>query len=423
MNFKVKKAYYRLFSVFLSLVMIVISVPIVSIGANAVDEDFSGIWLFNNVKYDAKFIHINDNNGTNQEGEIIELNNYNKYWALRWYIISVGGGYYKIESVISHKVLTAPTGYNNDIVTQTTYTGANTQLWKFIKQSDGTYKISPKSNHNCYLVAGAVYSGFDQDLEIRSAQTDNTDKWNLIDINYQYHASIQHYYDGGYYWRFIGVPSDIQNYQNICSQILLELFNVKVTYSVKLFESSADVCKGDYNTTAECTHKDYPYGPTIDHKTPDILRSNITYTYGDGNMTTARVIWTGHVLSPNMSSFNTGDNTILMTIGMVTDSQNNYSNHPSSVIFNQRIYTLLHETSHFLGAVDHYCYENPVGACSNNNCFRCKKNSNPPNCLMTGPVLDLATRLNNGTLSGTYCSYCTGNTYDHSIAKHLSDHH
>ena len=179
MNFKVKKAYYRLFSVFLSLVMIVISVPLMSINANATEEDFSGLWLFNNVKYNNKYIHINnvDNPG---ENEIIELHTYNPYWALRWYIINVGNGYYKIESILTKLVLTAPTGYNNDIVRQTTYTGANTQLWKFIKQSDGTYKISPKSNHNCYLVPGAVSTYADQDLEISFAQSDDGDKWVLL---------------------------------------------------------------------------------------------------------------------------------------------------------------------------------------------------------------------------------------------------
>ena len=415
MNFKVKKAYYRLFSVFLSLVMIVLSVPIMSVNVNAVDEDFSGIWLFNNVKYDTKFIHINNNDDMKGEGEIIELHNYNKYWALRWYIENAGNGYYKIKSVYSTKYLTAPTGYNNDIVTQTDYTGAYTQLWKFIRQSDGTYKISPKSNHNCYLVAGAVYSGFDQDLEIRSAQTDNTDKWNLIDINYQYHVSIQHYYDFEYSNRFWNVGSDISDYQDVCSDILSQLFNVKVTYSVKSFYSSADYCfDGDGCAT---------------HKTHDCLRNDVKVVcgYGPGNATTARVIWTGHVLSPNTSSFNDGDNTIVMTIGMVTDSKNNYSNHPNSVIFNQRIFTLLHETSHFLGLGDHRCYDESSSDCNNPKecCYRCDMSHTvEPICLMSSHgMLDLKTRLDNGDLSGIYCFVCRSSAYEYSIVNHLSDHH
>ena len=427
MNFKVKKAYYRLFSVFLSLVMIVISVPIVSIGANAVDEDFSGIWLFNNVKHDTKFIHINNVDDPG-ENEIIELHNYNKYWALRWYIISVGGGYYKIESVLSDLVLTAPTGYNNDIVRQTTYTGANTQLWKFIKQSDGTYKISPKSNHNCYLVAGAVSPYVDQALEIRSAQTDNTDKWNLIDINYQYHVSIQHYYDWGYVERFLNVPSSHpSHYQDVCSDILSQLFNVKVTYSTKLFESSADLCTGSNNTTTACSHKDYQYGPTIDHKSHAILRSDIIDAYGNGNATTARVIWTGHTLTSWQSNYLQGQETIVITVNTVADYTPPETSEDIANIFNQRIFTLLHETSHFLGLGDHRCYDETSSDCNNPKecCYRCDMSHTvEPICLMSSHgMLDLKTRLDNGDLSGIYCFVCMSRAYEYSIVNHLSDHH
>ena len=420
MNFKIKKAYYRFFSVFLSIVMIVLSVPIMSVDASAVDEDFSGIWLFNNVKYDKQFIHINDNNGTNQEGEIIELHNYNKYWALRWYIISVGNGYYKIESLISDKVLTAPTGYNNDIVTQTDYAGLNTQQWKFIEQSDGTYKISPRSNLNFFLAAGNESSVSDQNLEIRTAQSDKRDKWNLIDINYQYYVSAQHYYDFGYADRFSSLSTHIHDYQDVCSAILSELFNVRVNYSVRLFESSADKCTGSQYTTDDCTHN-------INHKTQAYLRNDITSKYGNGNATSTRIIWTGHKLDESQSTYLEGSETIVMTIGMVTDAQNNYSNHPSSAIFNQRVYTLLHETSHFLGLGDHRCYDQSSYDCNNPRecCYRCDMyRTSQPICLMSSyGMLDLKTRLDNGNLSGIYCYFCTSSSYEHSIVNHLSNHH
>lgn len=416
MNFKAKKAYYRLFSVFLSVVMIVLSVPIVSIGANAVDEDFSGIWLFNNVKYDTKFIHINNVDDPG-ENEIIELHNYNKYWALRWYIISVGGGYYKIESVLSDLVLTAPTGYNNDIVRQTTYTGANTQLWKFIKQSDGTYKISPKSNHNCYLVAGAVSTIADQDLEIGSVQDDSA-KWNLIDINYQYHVSIQHYYDFGYAERFLNVPSSHpSHYQDVCSDILSQLFNVKVTYSTKLFESSADLCSHTDSLNIDCSTD----------KTHGKLREDIIDEYGGGNATTARVIWTGHKLEENMSNYQTGSETIVITVNTVADYTPPETSGDIANIFNQRIFTLLHETSHFLGLGDHRCYDESSSDCNNPKecCYRCDMSHTvEPICLMSSHgMLDLKTRLDNGDLSGIYCFVCMSSAYDYSIVNHLSDHH
>lgn len=413
-KFKYKKSYFRVFSVFIALVMIVVSIPVTSLDASAADEDFSGIWLFNNVKYDKKYIHINNNNTMTGEGETIELHEYNKYWALRWYIISVGNGYYKIESVYSDKVLTAPTGYNNDIVTQTTYTGANTQQWRFIKQSDGSYKISPKSNSNCFLVAGPLYDKADQDLEIQSAQSDGTDKWNLIDINYQYHVAIRHYYDFGYIDRFFNVSSDIEDYQEVCSAILSELFNVKVSYSAKLFESSADLCAYDYSSVTSCAT----------HKTRERLRSGMIFQYDIGNLTTARVIWTGHKLEESQSSYQSGSETIVMTIGMVTDSQNNYSNYSNSYIFNQRILTLLHETSHFLGALDHRCNKDPIFNCSNPGCYNCYVLSEQQGlCVMKDPILDWNTRLLNRNWVGIYCNYCMSSTNKHGIPKHLSEHH
>ena len=178
-KFKYKKSYYRVFSIFISFIMILISVSVASLNASASDGDLDGLFLLNNFKYRDKYIHINNNNSMMDEGETIELHQYNPYWALRWYIISLNNGYYKIESIYSDKVLTAPTGYNNDIVTQTTYTGLNTQQWKFIRQQDGTYKISPRSNSNYFLTAGALSSTADQDLEIRTSQTDGGDKWIL----------------------------------------------------------------------------------------------------------------------------------------------------------------------------------------------------------------------------------------------------
>lgn len=194
-EFKCKKLYYRTFSIFISLVMIVVSLPIMSLETVAANDNFEGVFLFNSVKYRHKYIHINNNNNMTDEGEIIELHQYNPYWALRWYIINLNNGYYKIESVWSEKVLTAPTGYNNDIVTQTTYVGANTQQWKFIRQSDGSYKISPRSNSNYFLAAGTLSSTADQDLEIRTVQTDGGDKWYLFNkvISYtNYRDSLFH---------------------------------------------------------------------------------------------------------------------------------------------------------------------------------------------------------------------------------------
>ena len=125
---------------------------------------------------------------------IIELHNFHGYYEQRWEIIHVWNRYYKIISTYSDKALTAPTGANNDVVTQSSYTGELTQRWRFIEQSDGTYKISPESNSNYYMAAGNISSSADQDLEIRTAQSDGGDRWELKKT----YVSVEFYYDWGF---------------------------------------------------------------------------------------------------------------------------------------------------------------------------------------------------------------------------------
>ena len=137
-----------------------------------------GIYFFKNVKYNNKYIQIN-NIDNMYEDTIIELHNFHGYYNQRWDVIHVWNGYYKIISTYSEKALEAPTGPNNDIVWQRTYEGYDTQKWKFIEQSDGTYKISPKSNLNYFMAAGNISSSADQDVEIRIAQSDDGDKWDI----------------------------------------------------------------------------------------------------------------------------------------------------------------------------------------------------------------------------------------------------
>ena len=69
-----------------------------------------------------------------KENEIIELHNFHGYYEQRWRFTHLWNGYYKIESTYSDKVLTCPTGPNNDVVRQTTFT-------KYSKHNT-TYKIS-----------------------------------------------------------------------------------------------------------------------------------------------------------------------------------------------------------------------------------------------------------------------------------------
>ena len=346
MKFKIKKSYYRLFSVLLSLVMILLSVPLMSINANAVDEDFSGVWLFNNVEYRHKYIHINNNNDMKGEGEIIELHTYNKYWALRWYIENAGNGYYKIKSVYSKKYLTAPTGYNNDIVTQTDYTGAYTQLWKFIKQTDGTYKISPRSNLNCFLTAGDLSDIADQDLEIRSNQSDSSDEWYLFKKVITY----TNYYDSIFHSSLI---ADIP-YANIFSQVMYaKYFNVglNTTGTSSSYPTIIDNCPR--GVALPCNHSSCGTSCTSHHK--NIINVSDQIYYGARDSDYIYVLWTNRL----HGTYCLYDQNISGALAVVYDHRPviHFMNLAVGSSYVQEIcmaITLMHETAHVFGMGEVY---------------------------------------------------------------------
>ncbi len=154
-----------------------------------------GAYFLKNIKYQNKYVQINNNNDMTASGETIEMHPFYGYYYQRWDIIHVFDQYYKIISQYSDLALTAPTNSNDNLVTQTAYTNATAQRWKFIEQSDGTYKISPESNSNYFLAGGALSSNADQDVEIRTAQSDGSDKWMLRRITLEYwYSNINNVY-------------------------------------------------------------------------------------------------------------------------------------------------------------------------------------------------------------------------------------
>lgn len=138
-----------------------------------------GVYFISNVEYEDKYVQINNVDNMNAPNTIIELHTLNGYDHQRWQVEHYYDGYYKIISEYSGLELTAPTGYGNYVVTQTNESSNSTHLWKFIEQSDGTYKISPQSNSNYFMTAGNTSIFADQDLEIRTEQSDGSDKWNM----------------------------------------------------------------------------------------------------------------------------------------------------------------------------------------------------------------------------------------------------
>lgn len=91
-----------------------------------------------------------------------------------------------------------------------------------------------------------------------------------------------------------------------------------------------------------------------------------------------------------------------------------------------RINTLLHEISHQLGAVDHYCYDITSSDCDNptNDCYRCDHGlTSPPTCIMSARFADIENIVLSGNSSILYCDQCKSSTHTYGIPAHLKKHH
>ena len=150
----------------------------------------NGEYYFQNAKFEM-FAEIDNNASATDEGAIIEIWDFNADDDQRWNITYLYNGYYKIISSASGKALTAPTSTDASI-TQTVYTGTNKQQWIFTKNTDGTYKLSPRSNEAFYMAAGAgIITARGRNVEMRENQSDNRDDWNLLLVTNYVNLSLK----------------------------------------------------------------------------------------------------------------------------------------------------------------------------------------------------------------------------------------
>ena len=371
-------------------------------------ENISGAYFFNNVEYPNKYVQIDNNNDMLGE-EIIELHSFLGYDYQRWTVDYISNGYYKIISEYSNLELTAPTGYGNDVVTQTSPSSANTHLWKFIKQSDGTYKISPKSNSNCFMAAGDVYSYADQDLEIRSVQSDGGDEWELTEI--QYIANVFNYYDMGYPIRYgestSVASSKINSYIDMVGRQYLRLFGLELTpFNATYYQSPLDLCKGTVtsnNIDNLCSH-----GGVVHSERSNVISDFNSSHVGDSK--TTYVLWSCHKITSTATSgvvnynrsCSSGTGIFLISINTTDRDQKSQA-------------VLMHELNHQYGARDHYhelADPNDYKSCKFKDiCSECGVNKRPASCIMNTTSININS-------DSVICQPCI-----EEILAHLSDHH
>ena len=339
----------------------------------------------------------------------------------RWYIQKQADGYYTIRSEYGNKkyvgISTQSTGEDNIKL----YTSISNQTrWKIFADKNGQLIIEPYNAAGKVLYARNSSSGTELRLNLISSLNSYC-RWEEYEYKYRY--TITNYYDQGYKVRFSNAAPLMTDYQRVCSEIFLAVFGIGTTSSVNEYTSCADECTGTPVTLAHTTTGCSGWHLLTNHKSSDAIRSDIISQFGKGSNVHSKVAWTGHNIN-SASNSQSSTSTVVMSISMVTDDDNN--NLADNVIRYERIYTLLHESSHQLGAPDHYCYDMSSSNCNNptNDCWRCDNNlPAEPYCLMTGRMNNLEQRLNNGTVDQVYCSQCMSSTHSKGILKHLNDHH
>ncbi len=341
-----------------------------------------------------------------------------------WTFTHLGEGYYSIKLPSGYYlgVSNDSTALNANVVLRTNCNTVGTQ-WFISKTASGAYKLTPKTGTatDYVLAVSSSATGDNVDLLQGDYVQNNSyrDEWLLVDPQYSF--NIQHYYDEGYEVRFDNVPADIAEYQAMCSAILFELFDLDVSFTIENYTSCADECTGTPVTLARtkqvCSH-------TATHKTRDALFNQSCLEHSPRSNVRTNVVWTGHKLDTGSSASYTDYYVVVITIGMVTDS--NSDNKSDAIIRDERIYTLLHELAHQLGAADHYCYDKNSNNCNNptNDCYRCDNGmTTEPDCLMSYRMYNLEELLESNDLSDIFCDQCLSTIHAKGILTHLNNHH
>ena len=124
-------------------------------------------------KYSSKYLDVSRN--STAPGTPTQQYKLGDYPSERWKITYAQNGYYNIQSMLGSNLyldsLSNPINHTQVLINPKD--GTNGQLWKIVKNSDGTYRLSPKSNE--YSMA----------LCINNASTAN----NALAITHIYNAS------------------------------------------------------------------------------------------------------------------------------------------------------------------------------------------------------------------------------------------
>ena len=214
------------------------------------------------------------------------------------------------------------------------------------------------------MAAGDLSSTADQDLEIRTAQSDGGDKWYIINLELPSTVDVQVVFDNGYQSRYSNALPRIREELLALQEKYFNEFGIDINcFSPTLYTSYADQCSTSYSTPCS-------------HASNGACNNSIVYQSGLSSLQPYHHKNTYNILyrvplpdiTQNLKIFYMGhDNCRIDGMEHITNPSNGmaYSTAGLAMIMNfstkaQEIKTLVHEFGHLYGAIDHYGYSGAV---------------------------------------------------------------
>lgn len=328
--------------------------------------------------------------------------------AAKWYLTIHETGDYSIQSLYSGKymhVYGASEESGAGIVQYTGSVGSNAR-WT-IQITGGGYRISPLSAPTLALSVPLGQDGNGLNLQQLSYSNDNeySDTWDFQPL--LYNATLNNFYDRGYYIRYGETYQQsealIKEYSTAVSKRYMEIFGLSLCVNdTSYFGSAIDACKGLVNSAN--------IDVTCEHTDREAVISNFKSSH-EGDQITTNAFWSGHKIQSTASSGvinnnrSCSDGTAIFMLGIWLDSSRTQNSQG----------VLLHELAHQFGAGDHYhepTKEDDDSTCKFKDvCSVCNPNQRPQSCIMYQSHTDI-------TATNVICDYCR---YD--ILAHLQQHH
>lgn len=333
----------------------------------------------------------------------------------KWRIAKGSDGYYTIRSEYGNKYYV---GISSDEVNEDNIklfsSISDSTKWKLYLSDDGQILFESKVVEGQILCAPNTNTG----AELQLVYMGDHSTMNLWEAYmYQYSYTVNHYLDQGFSVRLSSIDSNATNivssYQNIVAERFMRIFGIQITPTYTTYTSSADTCKihcygsvSSWTIDQGCSHSSC-------HLTTENLRNDL----GDGTPTATVAIWTGHlmkdIIEDRSNSHFTRDS-VVITPWLVYNF-NDVTTYNSDV---EHMYVpeLMHELSHQLGAMDHYCYKDYGidGKCTNPYCDKCQNGYSTPRACLMSEYPDLSTIPD----EKIYCDDCIT-----MIQAHLNAHH